>query len=325
MGWKYRSLLLITGLAAFCAATTPAMAAWPERPVHILVTTAPGGGADTMARLIGGKLAEKWGQTVLIENRPGGDGLIAYNAVAHAPPDGYTLGWLVQSFSVLPSQHDVLPYDPVKDFTPISLLLKQPQILLVSGTSPINTAKDLIALAKSKPGGLNYGSSGLGSSQFMDMERFKKMTGTDLVHIAYQGGAGPAQTALLGGEIQALFQPISTVLEQIKGGRMKGLAVTSEKRHPALPDIPTVAEATGFTGLENGGGWYGITGPGRMSSEIVTRLHEDIKAMLATPEVRRVIDPQGLLVVMNSPAEFAELLRSDIPKQAEIMKSIGTK
>lgn len=298
---------------------------FPDRPVHILVTTAPGGGVDTTARLVGAKLAEKWGKPVLIENRPGADGEIVYNMVAHAPADGYTLAWVIQAFTVLPAQHATLPYDPVKDFAPISLLFKQPDILLVSGSSPVNSAKELIALAKSKPGALNYGSSGIGSPQFLEMELLKKLLGFDMVHIGYQGGAGPAQIALLGGETQALFQPISTVQEQIKAGKMKGLGITMDKRHPLLPDVPTIGEATGSNGLADSGVWYGLSAPGGTPAAIVKKIHDDIAATLSTPELRKIIDAQGLVVIMSTPDEFATMLRDDIPKEAELMKSFGVK
>jgi tripartite-type tricarboxylate transporter receptor subunit TctC len=318
----YFSILLAACWLIF--GTHAVRAAYPDHSVRILVTTAPGGGADATARLIAGKLSAKWGQPVVVENRPGADGEIVYDAVAHAAPNGYTLAWVLQAFTVIPAQHK-LDYDPIKDFAPISLIAKQPDVLLVNSSFPVNSLSQFIALAKSKPGQLNYGSSGIGSPQFLEMEKLMKIGGFSMLHVGYQGGAGPAQVALLGGEIQALFQPVSTVLGQVRSGKMKALAITGARRHPLMPDVPTIAEASGLIGLENSGVWYGLSAPAHTPPQIVKKLHDDIAEVLSLPDVKRITDAQGLVVVMSTPAEFAQMLREDIPKEAEIMKSFKGK
>ena len=297
-----------------------ANAAYPDHAVRILVTTAPGGGVDTIARLVAGKLSAKWGQPVIVENRPGADGEIVYNEVSHAVPNGYTLAWVVQSFTVLPSQHK-LNYDPLNSFSPISLILKQPEVLLVKSSFPVDSASQLIALAKSKPGQLNYGSAGLASPQFLEMEKLKHLGGFTMTHVPYQGGAAPAQAALLGGEIQALFQPVATILGQVQAGKMKALAITGATRNPLLPDVPTIAEATGLVGLENNGIWYGIAAPAGTPPELIKRLHDDGAEVMSAPDVRRITDAQGFEVIMSSPEAFAKMLRDDIQAEADVLKS----
>ncbi len=311
--------------AAACGVTllasTAAAMAWPDEPVHILVTAGGGGGADLAARLIGRKLSEKWGQPVIIDNKPGGNGLVVYQDVAHAKPDGYTLGWLVASFNVVPSMNKSLPYDPIADFAPISLVITQPAVLAVKDDFPVNSLKELIELAKSKPGELNYASSGIGSSQYLDMERLKLMAGIDLLNISFQGGAGPAIVSIMGGETQTLFQPVANLAEQIKAGTMKGLAVTGEERSALLPDVPTVFEASGLKGLEHGGSWYGITAPGGTPPEVVNKIRDDIAEVLKSDEVRQFGQQQAWTLVGSTPQEFGDFIKAEIPKAAELMKS----
>ena len=307
-------------LGALLLAPIAANAAYPDHTVRILVTTAPGGGADATARLIAGRLSEKWGQPVIVENKPGADGAIVYNEIAHAKPDGYELAWVLQAFTVLPAQHK-LDYDPDKDFAPISLIVKSPDVLLVKGDFPATNMKDFIALVKSKPGAFNYGSSGVGSPQFLEMEKLKLALGLNMVHVGYQGGAGPAQASLLGGETQALFQPLSIVLGQLQSGKMRALAITGTSPAPLMPSIPTGMQAAGTHALDDGGVWYGLAAPGRTPADIVTKIHDDMKAVWQDPASKKMADTLGLEVVMSSPAEFAKMLRDDIPREAEVFKS----
>ena len=324
MNVTLRIIAIFGTIGVIALGASAVQASYPDHAVRILVTTAPGGGADATARLIAGKLSAKWAQPVVVENRPGADGEIVYDVVAHSPPNGYTLAWVLQAFTVLPAQHK-LTYDPAKDFAPISLIVKQPDVLLVNSNSPANSLPQLIALAKSKPGQLNYGSSGIGSPQFLEMEKLMKSGGFTMLHVGYQGGAGPAQVALLGGEVQALFQPVSTVLGQVKSGKMKALAITGASRHPLMPDVPTVTEATGITVLENSGVWYGLSAPAHTPLEIIKKLHDDIADIFTEPDFKRVTDAQGLVVVMSTPEQFAQMLRDDIPQEAEARKGFQGK
>ena len=314
-------------LAAFCyliVGSAAARAAYPDHAVRILVTVAPGGGADYTARFVAGKLSAKWGQPVIVENRPGADGAIVYDLVAHASPDGYTLAWVIPAFAGLPAQHK-LTYDPINDFTPIAMVAKQPEVLLVRSDFPVNSIAEFIALAKAKPGQFNYGSSGIGSPNFLEMEKLKKLAGFDMVHIGYQGGAGPGMVALLGGEIQAAFEPVSLASGQVKSGKMKALAITGTSRHPLMPDVPTIVEAAGLNGFETSGVWYGLSGPAQLPAMVVQKLHDDIAEILSPQDVRGGLDAQGLLVVMDTPADFAKILRDAISEDADLMASFKGK
>ena len=325
-----RSSRLLAVLAAFCmailAAASPGMAAYPERPLHILVPVAAGSGADVLARMIGAKLSEKWGQPVLVENKPGADGAIVYDQVARSAPDGYTLAWVLQSFTVLPSQKEVkLTYDTLKDFAPVSLLVKQSDIMVVNASSPINSVKELIALAKSKPGQLNYGSAGLTSPQRLEMEQLKRAAGIDMVNVSYQGGAAPLIAALLGGEVQVIFNPAQTVGEYVKAGKLRPLAITSDKRLPLMADVPTMAEATGLTGFEDGGSIHGLIAAARTPADIVRKIRDDIATVMSAPDIMRFTESQGVVTVMLTSEQFAEWIRTEILRKAELVKSLDLK
>ena len=319
-------ILAIGAIVCACIVGSNANAQpYPSKPIRIVVGYVPGGAVDFTARLVGQKLSEALGQPVVIENRAGASTAIATERVATSPGDGYTLLLIPTSTAVQTALRSNLPYDLKRDLAPVSLVSIGPFVLVVHPSVPAKTPQELIALAQRQPGALNYGSSGIGSPQVLEMELLKKLLGFDMVHIGYQGGAGPAQIALLGGETQALFQPISTVQEQIKAGKMKGLGITMDKRHPLLPDVPTIGEATGSNGLADSGVWYGLSAPGGTPAAIVKKIHDDIAATLSTPELRKIIDAQGLVVIMSTPDEFATMLRDDIPKEAELMKSFGVK
>ena len=292
---------------------------YPDKPIHFIVGFAPGGGTDMLARLIGQKLSEKWGQPVIVENRPGADGSIAADVVAHTKPDGYSLAWISNGHTITPSERK-LSYDPIKDFAPIIEVASTPDVLLVDPTLPVNSLPELIALAKSKPGQLNWGSGGFGVSPYLEMSLLIKLTGMNMVHVNYKGGA-ETMRALLGGEISVEFGSLGTVIAQIKAGKLKPLAVSSQHRSRDLPDLPTVTEAANLDGFD-GNPWYGVLAPAGTPDEVVTKLNTDMAAIIALPDVQHSIIAQGYDPVADSPGHFTHTISADIARWADLLKGI---
>ncbi len=312
------SLAGLTMLAAGPAAAQPA--AYPSKPIRIVVPYPPGGFNDTLARTVGARLQTVWGQPVTVDNKPGGGTVIGTDAVAKSAPDGYTLFIMPFAFAVNPSIFRKLPYDPAKDFAPITLAATTPNLLVIGPEIKVNSVAELLALARSKPGGLSYASTGAGSSNHLSMEKFKQMAGVDITHIPYKGSA-PAVTDLIGGQVGLMFDNVPNVIQHIKAGKLKALAVTSAKRSPHVPDLPTVAEA-GVPGFEVSV-WFGIAAPGGTPAAIIDKLHAEIVRTLNLPEVRDKFFAQGVDVVGSTPAQFAVHLKEQMAMWAKVVKDAG--
>jgi len=311
-------------LASIVAATPTALAqSYPARPVRIVVPFPPGGGTDIGTRIIAQKLQESWGQPVVVENKPGAAGIVGTEMVAKAAPDGYTLIMgNIGTHAINISLYKKLSYDPVKDFAPISQVAGLPLFLLVHPSIPVNSVKELIALAKAKPGELNFSSSGAGGSMHVAAELFKNMTGVNMVHIPYKGGS-PAVADLLSGQVALSFATVLETLSHVKSGRVRALAVTSAARSVAYPDLPTVAEA-GVPGYESIS-WLGLFAPAGTPRDIVNRISSDVQRIIRLPEVKERLLAQGAEPIGTSPEQFALGLQSDIAKYARIIRESGYK
>ena len=314
----------ITGLMLCVGAGSSAWGAYPDRPIHWVVGFATGGGADTVARLVGQKLTEQWGQQVIIENRPGADGTIAGEIVAKAAPDGYTIDMATPNHTVTPSERK-LSYDAIKSFTPVTLMGETVDVLVSDPALPINSVPDLIAYAKAHPGKLNFGSTGAGGAPYLQMLLFMKQTGTDMINVNYTG-TGTALVGLLGSEVQLMFSGVSTIVNQVKAGKLKALAVSSKTRVPGLPDVPTMAEAADMPSFDGSTStWYGVLAPAGTPRDIVDKLQQGIATALRQPDVQQRLASQGFITVANTPDEFAAFIAKDIPKWAAVLSSISTK
>ena len=290
------------------ALTTAAQAEdYPTRPIRLIVPFAPGGGNDTVARLVGEALGRRLGQPVVVDNRTGAGGVVGAEAAAKAPADGYTL-FLggVGSHAINPNLHKDLPYDPIKDFTAVSLLASAPLVLVVHPSVPAQSVQQLIGFARSHPGKLNYASNGNGSSSHLAAVMFASLAGIDMVHIPYKG-LSPALTDLLSGQDELMFSSAVAILPHVRVGKLRILAVTSKKRMSLLPDVPTIAES-GVANYETSS-WYGILAPAGTRPEIVRRLHDEIVKVLAQDDVRKALAQEGAEPVGNSSEEFAEFIR----------------
>lgn len=295
---------------------------YPSRPIRFVVGYPPGGATDLIARALAVKLSEALAQQVLVDNRPGAGGIVGTEIVAKAAPDGHTIILVTTSHGVNPSLYSKLPYDSVKSFTPVTQVASLQLLLVVNPSMPVRSVKDLIALAKSKPGELNFGSSGSGQSLHLAGELFKTMAGIDIVHVPYKGSA-PARTDLLAGQIHMMFESMIGVLPFVTSGRLRALAVSGAKRSPAAPDIPTMAEA-GVPGYD-ASGWVGVLGPAGMPRPIVERLNGEIVAILNTPETRERLAKSGAEVVGSSPEEFARFIERQLTTWARVVKASGAK
>lgn len=321
--------LFRTPLAATCAALLVLAAGnvaaeeYPVRPVRLIIGFPPGGATDLVARVIGPKLGEALKQQVVIDNRAGANGTIGAKLAADATPDGYnlhlgTLGALVISPTITK-----VPYDPIKDFSTISMAVQLQNMFLVHPTVAAKTIPDLIKLAKAKPGTLNYASSGLGSPGHLAGELFKAMAKVDMVHIPYKGG-GPALADLLGGQVPIFVAVISTGVPPVKAGRAVALAVTGAKRSPALPDVPTVAETPGLKGYE-ASNWYGMVAPADTPKPVIDRLQKDLAAVLNSPEVRDTLLTRGIETVVSTPEEFTTYIKSETTKWNKVIRAANLK
>lgn len=313
----------IAALLLFVTALGVGAQPYPSKPIKFVVPFTPGGSNDVLARVIGEKLSAAWGQPVIVENRPGAAGNIGAEVVAKAPPDGYT--FLVAANNILainPSLLANVPFDPVKSFAPVTLIGTVPVVLVVHPSVPAGSAKELIALAKTKPGSLSYASSGSGSPQHLAGEMFKSMAGIDVVHVPYKG-AGPAVADLIGGQVQMLVGPVNSVLPHIKAGKLKALGAGTAKRIPALPDVPTIAESA-VPGYETDI-WISLVAPVGTPSEIVARMNAEIGRIFQMPDVREKLAAQGIEPVTSSPERLASLITSDLERWAKVIRSANIK
>jgi tripartite-type tricarboxylate transporter receptor subunit TctC len=297
---------------------------YPNKPVKLIVGFAPGGSTDIVARIVAQKLGERLGQTVVVENRAGAGGTIGADVTAKSQPDGYTLTLgTTSTHAIAAGAYSKLPYDPVKDFTHISLVAITPYLLVTSAKTPVTRLSDFVTLAKSQGGKMNYGSAGNGTATHLSMEMLKDAAKFDMQHIPYKSNAD-SDRAILAGDVDAVFGSMPALLQNAKAGKVKPIAVGTATRSPALPDVPTVAES-GYPGFE-AALWLGIMGPAGMPRPVVDKLHREIVAIVATPEFKTAMDANGAEPLSSkSPQEFTEMLRGQVDKYVKITKAIGIK
>jgi len=313
--------LLASALALPAAAQSPA--AYPSRPVRLVVPFPPGGPLDIVGRTIAQKLTEAWGQSVVVDNRPGAGGNIGADLVAKSPPDGYTiLMGALSTHAVNPSLYAKMPYDAVKDFAPITLVAITPNVLVVNASLPVSSAREFVAYAKANSGKLAFGSGSNGSAGHLAGELFKVETGTDIVHVPYKGGA-PATQALLAGDTQFMFDNLANAMPQVKAGKLKALAVTTAERSKLAPDLPTMAEA-GLPGFDIST-WFGLLAPAGTPQEVIAKWNAEVTKILNSPDMRERLTAQGAEPAPMTPDQFAAFIRSEIPKYARIVKASGAK
>lgn len=313
------SLISIMLTAALCPLVANAQS-YPTRPIRFIVAYPAGGGADLIARSVGQKLGEAWGEQVVIDNRPGGGANIGAELAARAAPDGYTLFEPTLTHSVNATLYAKLGYDPVRDFAPVVLMATVPNILVVHPSLPVHSTRELIDYAKTRPGQLDYASTGSGGPQHLGMELFKTMSGVQITHIPYKGAA-PALTDLLGGQVHCTFGNMLSTLPHIRPGKLRPLAVSSAKRSRATPEIPTIAES-GLPGFESGS-WFGMAVPARTPRPIIDKLNAEVNRILALPELRERLAGDGAELVGGTPAEFGAYFRTEIEKWARVIKFTG--
>jgi tripartite-type tricarboxylate transporter receptor subunit TctC len=320
--FSLRTLSLALALASSLSMGGAALAqSYPTKPIRFIVPQSPGSATDTVARAIGHRLPERLGQPVVMENRPGAGGIIGSEAAAKAPPDGHTILIIAATHTVNPSLRPV-PFDPIKDFAPITLATSQPYLMLAHPSLPVRSVKELIQLAKARPGQINYGSTGSGSLGNLAFEQLKRMAGVEMTQVPYRA-VGPGLTDLLGGHISLMFFTIVTGLPQVEAGRLRALAVSSPTRSPRAPNIPTIAES-GFPGFDVRG-WYAILAPAGTPAPIVSRLNKDIVAILHTPEMKERLANDGSEAVGSSPEELARHLRNETARWAKLIREAGIK
>lgn len=290
-------------------------------PIRILVGAPAGGSTDTLARTLSIEMGRLLGRTVIVENRPGAGGNIAADAVAKAAPDGNTLLMSFTSHAINASLYPSLPFDPVKDFTPLTCVATSPSVLVAHPSLPAKDVRELIALAKAKPGKLNFAIGAVGSSLHLAGDAFKMQSGAYIVNIPYRGTA-PALQDVLAGQVDLMFAAVGNAQAQIRAGKLKALGVTSAKRLPAFPDVPAIAEV--LPGYESSA-WFGLFGPGQMSPELAKRLSDAARQAIATPDVKKRLELEGAVPVGNSPDEFARFVQAEIPRWAKVVKFAGAK
>jgi len=316
-----RSFLAAAALCALAPLSSVQAQSWPSKPVHIVVPAPAGSSLDVVARLLGDKLKDRWGQPVIIDNKPGAGGMLGMDAVAKAPPDGHTLGIGFNGpIAFGPFMYRKMPYDPAKDLLPVVLTTSQPNVLAVQAGNPAKTLPEFVAWARQQGGKLNYGSVGNGSSSHLTMELFKSVAGFEAVHVPY-AGSPPAGTSLAAGETQALFTVAPALLPLVQGGRVRLLAATSAKRTEAMPDLPTVAES-GYPGFE-ALAWNGLFAPAGTPKAIVNRINTDVNAVMQDPAVRENFAKQGLIIGGGSAASFKSFIDSESKKWGAIIQQVG--
>jgi tripartite-type tricarboxylate transporter receptor subunit TctC len=295
---------------------------YPTKPIRIIVPFASGGGADISTRNLANELSLQLGQQTVVDNRPGASGILGYEMLARAAPDGYTFGNLTSVFAVVPSLYSRLPYDSARDFQSIILYSSDASLLAVTPSLPVHSVKDLIELARAKPGFLSYGSPGIGTSHHLSMELLKISTATNLVHVSYKG-VQQAITDIIGGQIHTMCDTLSSILPHVRSGRVRALGITSLKRSPFVPEIPTVDEA-GISGFEIAA-WGGYALPARAPRAVVLRLNAEINKALLSPSVSKAMAARGSIPIGGTPEQFAEHLRKETEKWVRVIKAAGIK
>lgn len=318
-----RAASVIAVMAACAGSAETAFAqSWPNRPIRMVVPYTPGGYTDLMARLVSEKMAIALGQPIVIENKPGANAAIGTDAVAKAAPDGYTFGTVIAAHSVNPTLNPKLPYDAMKDFTYVSLTSVAPLILIATPSLPAKDMKEFIALAKAKPGSLNFASSGIGSAAHLTMEMLKSREGINLQHIPYKGTSGALQDTV-GGQINVMFDVIGPLMSQVKSGNAKALAVAAKERVPAAGEVPTMAEA-GVPDFVSGT-WSGIIAPAGTPKEIVDRVAAEAKKALTDPDLKKKLDDQGIVPMGTTPDEFRAFVTDEIARWKKVITDAGIK
>lgn len=314
--------LLLKGIAAMAgiqALPARSQAGFPVKPVRLVIPFTPGGSTDILGRAIALALGEAWRQSVVAENRPGAGGAIGADAVAKAPPDGYTLLMgHIGTLAVNPGLYAKLPYNPMTDFSPIAMVGLVPNVLVVNPGLPVKSVADLIALAKAKPGALNYASGGVGSAAHLAMEYFKLATGTDIVHVPYKGTA-PAMTDLIGGQVSVAMTGLPPLFPHLRAGKLRALGVASNARLEQIPDVPTIA-SSGVPGFETTQ-WYGVVGPAKMSAPLVDQIGAEIRRALARPDLKKRLEDEGALPSNMGPAEFRSLIGAEIERWGKVIRA----
>ena len=312
--------LAVSALLAAAAVAASGQPAYPGRAVRMIVPSSAGGGTDIIARLVAPKLAERLGQQVVVDNRPGACSIIGNDLVAKAAPDGYTLLMGISTLAILPAMHTKLPYEALRDFAPVTQTVSAPNILVVHPSLPVKTVKELIAFARGRPGQVNFASAGTGTNPHLSMELFRSMAKLDMVHIAYKGSA-PALIDLLAGHVVVMTSTMLSGIPHVRSGRLRALGTTGARRSNAVPDIPTVAE-TGLPGYE-AVQWYGLLAPAHTPREIVARMHSEMAGILQLAEIRQKFAADGADPVGNSPEDFARFLRAETGKWAKVVREAG--
>ena len=318
-----KTIRILASIAALCAAGSALAQAWPAKQITFIVPFAPGGGTDITARTVAARLTVKWGQSVIVENRGGAAGILGADAVARAKPDGYTL--LIANVgitSINPALYAKLPYNPDSAFTPVSLVCELPFVLMASPSFAPNSVNELIAYSKAKPGAVTFASSGSGGSPHLTAEIFQAATGTRWTHIPYKGG-GPAMIDLMSGQVHLLFASVLEGSGHIRAGKLKGLAVSHAKRNPAIPEVPTLAEA-GVKDAESGS-WIALLAPTGVSLSVIEKINSDIKETVAVPEVREKLIAQGAVPQASTPQELQALINADLRRYGRIIREQGLK
>ena len=304
------------------AANATAQQSYPSKPVRIVSPFAPGGGNDNICRIVAPRLAESLKQQVIIDNRPGANGIVGTEVAARSAPDGYTIVLIPSGHAVNATLYKKLPYDSIRDFSAITLVASSPLVVAMHPSVPTKNVKELVALAKARPGQLTYGSAGVGSSGHLAGALFETLTGTKMVHVPYKG-MGLVMTDLMGGQVSLTFGTSASVIPQVRAGRLRALATTGPQRSPALADIPTVAES-GVPGYE-ASLWYGLVGPARIPPEIVQRLNTEVVGVLKQAAVRERFAAEGVDVRYSTPDEFTRLLASDVERWAKVVQRAGVR
>lgn len=317
-------LFCISGIALAALATTAHAqnaANYPERPIRVIVPFAPGGGLDISTRLIGQKLTEKWGQNIVVDSRPGAATIVGTQIASKAPADGYTLLMITTTFAINPGLRANLPYDPLKDFTSVTQLNSQPNVIVVAPSFAAKSVKELIAMAKAKPGELTFASPGAGSAPHLAAEMFQRAAGINMIHVPYKG-IPPAVTDILGGRVAMLFTTTISAAPHIKAGKLRAVALTSAKRQASMPDVPTIAETIPGYRAE---AFQGMVAPAGVPQAIVNKLAAEVARIVKLPEVSQRFQLDGAEAVGSTPKEFAAFLRTEMQKWSKVIKDAGIK
>ena len=317
---RYLRALLLAAVALCSGAQ--ASEAYPSRPIRLLMPAAPGGPVDVIGRTVGAGLAEALGQQIVMDNRAGAGGIIGSEILVHAAPDGYTLMFAHSGpLAIESAMHSKLSYNPLKDFAPVSLVAESPYALIVAPSSPAKSVKELVALAKSRPGKFHFGSGGIGTGLHMAGELLNVAAGIKMVHVPYKGAA-PSMTAMMGGEVDTMFNGVSSALPHVKAGRIRALAVSTAKRSALFPELPTVAES----GLKyETGGWYGLVAPARTPKTITGKVQASLQKALNTPDMKQRLVAQGIEGIASTPEQLTKHLRSELDKWTAVVKAAGLK